>query len=137
MKPKVLIVDDNPTNLKLAADVLRFDGYTVAVASEAAEASRAIEADPPDLILMDIQMPKVDGLTFTTMLKGAPETSRIVIVALTSSAMIGDEEKARQAGCDGYITKPIDTRCLGEQVARAWEAARGSGGAGDADPDRR
>ena len=125
MPIRVLVVDDNPTNLKLAADVLRFDGYDVATAADAADAITAIEARQPDLILMDVQMPRIDGLTLTRRLKAEAATKDIVIVALTSSAMLGDEEKARQAGCDGYITKPIDSRRLGEQVAEAWTAAKG------------
>ena len=125
MRPRILVVDDNATNLKLAADVLRFDGFDVETASDAAQARVAIEARIPDVILMDVQMPRIDGLTFTRMLKAEPATQGVVIIALTSLAMMGDEEKARQAGCDGYIAKPIESRRLGEQVEQVWKASKG------------
>jgi CheY-like chemotaxis protein len=112
----ILVVDDNPTNLKLAADVLEFEGYQVFRASNAREARQMIMASPPDLILMDIQMPGMDGLTFTRELKAGPLTRRIQIVAMTAFAMKGDEQKAMDAGCNGYLTKPIDTRKLPIQV---------------------
>ena len=122
--PFILIVDDNPLNLKLACDVLAFDGYRIARAADAAEAAALIARTPPDLILMDIQMPGMDGLTFSRVLKSDAATRRIVVVALTSFAMSGDEDKARLAGCDAYLTKPIDSRRLGRQVAEAWERAQ-------------
>lgn len=113
----ILIVDDNPTNLKLAADVLACEGHSVLRAQNAEEAQDIISRMTPSLILMDIQMPGMDGLTLTRLLKGNPATQHVHIVALTSFAMQGDEQKAREAGCDGYITKPIDTRKLPVQVA--------------------
>ena len=113
----VLIVDDNPTNLKLAADVLECEGYSVLRAQDAEEAQDILKRTTPDLILMDIQMPGMDGLTLTRLLKANPAYQHIRIVALTSFAMKGDEQKAREAGCDGYITKPIGTRTLPVQVA--------------------
>ncbi|MBI3853095.1 MAG: response regulator [Verrucomicrobia bacterium] len=113
----ILIVDDNPTNLKLAADVLECEGHSVLRAPDAEEAQKILKRTTPDLILMDIQMPGMDGLTLTRLLKANPAYQHIHIVALTSFAMKGDEEKAREAGCDGYITKPIDTRKLPVQVA--------------------
>ena len=120
-RPTILVVDDNVTNLKLACDVLAFDGFDVRRASDAAEAALLIGQALPDLILMDIQMPGIDGLTFTRQLKDDERTRGIVIVALTSSAMIGDEERTRQAGCDGYIAKPIESRKLGQQVSAVYE----------------
>jgi CheY-like chemotaxis protein len=118
---KILIVDDNPINLKLAASVLGCEGYNVLEASDAIQALSVISETPPDLILMDIAMPGMDGLTLTRRLKNDPVTRDILIIALTASAMKGDEEKARVAGCDGYITKPIDTRKLAAQIAEKLE----------------
>jgi CheY-like chemotaxis protein len=114
---RILIVDDNPTNLKLAADVLEFEGYEVLRASGAEEAEQVTKRGAPDLILMDIQMPGMDGLTLTRKLKADETTREIPIIAMTSFAMKGDDQKARDAGCDGYITKPIDTRRFPSQVA--------------------
>jgi CheY-like chemotaxis protein len=116
--PCILVVDDNPTNLKLASDVLGFDGYRVLKAADAEAAQEIITTARPDLILMDIALPGMDGLTLTRQLKADARTRPIVIVALTAFAMKGDDVKAREAGCDGYITKPIDTRTLSDTVAR-------------------
>jgi CheY-like chemotaxis protein len=113
----ILIVDDNPTNLKLARVVLAGEGYDVRVAVDAEEALAMLDGFHPRLILMDLQLPGMDGLTLTRLLKGDPATSGVAILALTAYAMKGDEEKARQAGCDGYITKPIDTRTLPAVIA--------------------
>jgi CheY-like chemotaxis protein len=113
----ILVIDDNLTNLKLAADVLQFYGYRVLKATDAEKALVVIQTTPPDLILMDIALPGMDGLSLTRLLKSTPATSGIVIVALTAFAMKGDEERAREAGCDGYITKPIDTRLMASEIA--------------------
>jgi CheY-like chemotaxis protein len=113
----ILVVDDNPTNLKLVSDVLRFDGYRIMQAGDAESAQEIIGTTPPDLILMDIALPGMDGLTLTRLLKASETTRHIIIVALTAFAMKGDDAKARDAGCDGYITKPIDTRTLPGVVA--------------------
>jgi len=114
---RILIVDDNTTNLKLASDVLGFGGYEILNASDAESAQEIIRNTPPDLILMDIALPGMDGLTLTRLLKADEATRRIVVVALTAFAMKGDDARAREAGCDGYITKPIDTRALPNAVA--------------------
>jgi two-component system, cell cycle response regulator DivK len=114
---RILVVDDNPTNLKLAVDVLEFAGYEVLRATNAEEAEALVCSTRVDLILMDIQMPGMDGLTLTRKLKAGSEANRIPIIAMTSFAMKGDEQRARNAGCDGYLAKPIDTRKLPEQVA--------------------
>jgi CheY-like chemotaxis protein len=116
-EPSILVVDDNRTNLKLVSDVLEFEGYRILQAMDAETAQEIIRETAPDLILMDIALPGMDGLTLTRKLKNDPMTRNIVIVALTAFAMKGDDEKARQAGCDGYITKPIDTRSLPAAVA--------------------
>jgi CheY-like chemotaxis protein len=113
----ILVVDDNPSNLKLVAVVLACAGYNVVQAGSAQEAMALIDKSPPALVLVDIQMPVMDGLTFARCLKGSDKTSRIPIVALTALAMKGDQKKALAAGCDGYIAKPIETRKLPEQVA--------------------
>jgi CheY-like chemotaxis protein len=113
----ILVVDDNPTNLKLVADVLGFEGYCIHTATDAKKAQEVVRQSPPDLILMDIGLPDMDGLALTRILKTAEETSHIRIVALTAFAMKGNQEKAIAAGCDGYIIKPIDTRAFPGQVA--------------------
>ena len=113
----ILVVDDNGTNRKLVSDVLGFDGYRILQAGDAEAAQEIIRSTPPDLILMDIALPGMDGLTLTRMLKASETTRHIVIVALTAFAMKGDDARAREAGCDGYITKPIDTRTLPDAVA--------------------
>jgi len=114
----ILIVDDNPANLKLVRVLLRSEGYEVRVAVDAEEALTVLRGFRPRLILMDLQLPGMDGLTLTRRLKADPATDEIAVLALTAYAMKGDEEKAMQAGCDGYITKPIDTRTLPLVVAR-------------------
>ena len=119
---RILIVDDNRTNLKLASDVLGFDGYEILNASDAESAQEIIRNTPPDLILMDIALPGMDGLTLTRLLKAGEATRHIVVVALTAFAMKGDDARAREAGCDGYITKPIDTRTLPGAVAEYLRA---------------
>jgi CheY-like chemotaxis protein len=112
----ILIVDDNPANIKLASFVLKSKGYRVRTASDAKEALIEIASFRPRLVLMDIQLPDIDGLELTRRLKAEPATRAIVVVAVTANAMAGDEEKARRAGCDGYITKPIDTRTLAATI---------------------
>jgi CheY-like chemotaxis protein len=120
----ILIVDDNPTNLKLAADVLEFEGHTIARARDADEAQEVLKHTQPELILMDIQMPGMDGLTLTRLLKANPSYQHIPVVALTAFAMKGDEDKAREAGCHSYIIKPIETRKLPGQVAKVLAAVQ-------------
>ena len=114
----ILIVDDNPSNTKLLVFLLQAKGYDVRSAANADEALAVIAEHRPRLILMDIQLPGMDGLTLTRQLKADPTTRDISIIAATAYAMRGDEERARAAGCDGYITKPIDTRQLPADIAR-------------------
>jgi len=114
---RVLIVDDNPTNLKLVAYLMKANGYTVDTALDAETALDSIRVNHPDVILMDIQLPGIDGLELTRRLKADPGTRDIVIVAVTAYALKGDQAKALAAGCDDYITKPIDTRKLPETIA--------------------
>lgn len=108
----ILLVDDNPTNMKLVLFLLSARGYVVRTAANAEEALDVLRNFKPVLILMDVQLPGMDGLTLTRQLKADPATSGIIIVAITAYAMKGDEEKARAAGCDAYVTKPINTRAL-------------------------
>lgn len=124
-REKILIVDDNLINLKLARVLLVSEGYEVQTAVDAEEALKLIEIFSPQLILMDIQLPGIDGLELTRRLKANPSTKNIIILALTAFAMKGDEEKAREAGCDGYITKPIDTITLPKIIARYLENLKG------------
>jgi CheY-like chemotaxis protein len=114
----ILVVDDNPANLKLVRVLLTAEGYEIRCAADAEEALAVLAEFSPRLILMDLQLPGMDGLTLTRKLKTHPRTHHIPILALTAYAMKGDEERAREAGCDGYITKPINTRLLPQQVAR-------------------
>ena len=118
MAARVLIVDDNPTNLKLVAYLVRANGYEVDTAGDANAALAAIAAHQPALILMDLQLPGIDGLELTRRLKGDPGTRDIKVVAVTAYAMKGDEDKAFEAGCDDYVTKPIDTRALPGTIAK-------------------
>jgi CheY-like chemotaxis protein len=114
---RILVVDDNPTNLKLASDLLTWSGYEVVQAIDAERALEAIQMRRPALILMDVALPGMDGLTLTRKLKEDPATRGIRIVALTAFAMKGDEQKALDAGCDGYIAKHINTREFADRVA--------------------
>jgi CheY-like chemotaxis protein len=113
----ILIVDDNPHNLKLVRVLLSSEGYAVRTAAAAEEALAVLETFTPRLILMDLQLPGMDGLQLTRRLKADPAYRGIVIIALTAYAMKGDEAKARAAGCDGYVTKPIDIESLPKIVA--------------------
>lgn len=119
----VLIVDDNATNLKLARVILAEDGLEINTATSAEEALVFIRATPPRLILMDLQLPGMDGLELTRRLKADPASRHIVVVALTAYAMKGDEDRARAAGCDGYITKPIDPNGFRSSVKAFLAAA--------------
>lgn len=107
---KILVVEDNQMNLELASDLLEAHGYRVVPAKGGREALEVAKRDQPDLILMDVQLPEMDGLEATRLLKQGESTKHIIVVALTAHAMLGDEEKACEAGCSGYIPKPINTR---------------------------
>ncbi|MDA0710645.1 MAG: response regulator [bacterium] len=122
----ILVVEDNPLNMELVSDILEANGYNVRQAINGKEAVQEVGELMPDLILMDIQLPGLDGLTVTGIIKDNPDTARIPIIALTAHAMRGDEEKAREAGCDGYISKPIDTRLLPQTIRQYLNAAAAS-----------
>jgi CheY-like chemotaxis protein len=113
---RLLIVEDNPVNLKLIAQVLSADGFQIHCATTAEAAEAHLQSSLPDLILMDIALPQMDGLTLTRMLKADPRYRNIPIVALTASAMVGDDRKALDAGCIGYITKPVNTRTVAAEI---------------------
>jgi CheY-like chemotaxis protein len=124
---RILVVDDNPSNTKLITFVLQARGWDVRSAADATEALEELAGFRPDLILMDIQLPLVNGLELTRRLKADPATRDIRIVAVTAYAMKGDEQRARDAGCDGYVTKPINTRTLPDQIAALLSERRGEG----------
>ncbi len=113
----ILVVDDNPQNLKLARVILATEGYHVQTAIDAEDALNILESFRPHLILMDLQLPRMDGLELTRRLKADPRYRDIIILAVTAYAMKGDDEKAFAAGCDGYMTKPLDTDALARMVA--------------------
>jgi len=115
-EPRVLIVDDNPMNVELTAFVLRAAAFAVESAVDADSTALQVQAFRPELILMDIQLPGMDGLEMTRRLKADPATAHIVVVAYTAYAMKGDEARMRAAGCDGYITKPIDVMSFAAKV---------------------
>lgn len=104
---KILVIEDNPTNMKFASDLLRRSGYDVLEATDADAGIAMARVEMPALILMDIQLPGMDGLAATRLLKGDEKTRHIRIIALTAFAMKGDEERMLAAGCDGYVSKPI------------------------------
>ncbi len=113
---QILIVDDTPINLKLTRILLLDEGYQVLTASTADEAVELLRTCHPELVLADIQLKGMDGLQLTRRIKRDPTTRDITVIALTAFAMAGDEGRAFEAGCDGYITKPIDTRTLGARI---------------------
>ncbi|MCC6996253.1 MAG: response regulator [Deltaproteobacteria bacterium] len=123
----ILVVDDNPANLKLLAFLLTSHGHSVRTASDGARALAAVATEKPALILMDLQLPGADGLTITRQLKADPATRGIPIIAVTAFAMKGDDERALAAGCDAYVTKPIDTRGLPVLVQELLERAGAPG----------
>lgn len=113
----ILIVDDNALNSKLAKLLLVRNGYVVETAANAEEAIELLKTTVPRLILMDLQLPGMNGFELTRLLKQNPVLSHVPIIALTAYAMKGDEQRALETGCDGYIAKPLDTRALPKVVA--------------------
>lgn len=121
MPAEILIIEDNPLNMELARDLLESRGYQVREAVTALEGIESIRANLPDLVLMDIQLPGMDGLTATRLLRQDETFKDLIIIALTAHAMKGDEQKVMEAGCNGYMSKPIDTRLFHATIARFLE----------------
>jgi len=118
MAHKALVIEDNKDNCALISEILTHHGYEVITARDGEEGIIKAAAEMPDIIIMDIQMPKMNGIMATRKLKGNPATSHIRIIVVTSFAMPGDREKVMAAGADAYMAKPIDTRELPELVKR-------------------
>ncbi|HSR47335.1 MAG TPA: response regulator [Anaerolineales bacterium] len=116
--PTILCVEDNPENRVLVRRILLAEGHTVLEAANAFEGLQLALAHQPDLILIDVNMPQIDGLTLAARLRSYPTLSRVPLVAITANVMRGDRERSLAAGCDGYIQKPIDVDMLPAQVAR-------------------
>jgi CheY-like chemotaxis protein len=114
----ILLVEDNPFNRELAADLLTLAGLRVVIAVDAETALDLAAHEALDLVLMDVSLPLMDGLEATRLLKNNPATAHLPVIALTAHAMKGDRERIMAAGCDGYLTKPIDTRNFVESVSR-------------------
>jgi CheY-like chemotaxis protein len=121
--PKILIVEDNELNRDMLSRRLMRKGYEVVLAGDGAEGVAAATAGRPDLVLMDMSLPVLDGWEATRRLKAAPETRSIPVIALTAHAMSSDREKALEAGCDDYDTKPIELPRLLEKIERLLRAA--------------
>jgi len=120
----ILIVDDNPIDLKLASAALEVGEFNVDVAADAEQAQDMLPSMLPDLILIDIALPGIDGLSLTRIVKADPRLRHVPVVALTAFAMQGDDERAAAAGCVGYITKPINPRRFAGQILDILNAAR-------------
>jgi len=112
----ILVVEDNERNLKLLRDVLEYAGYDVRVARTAEDGIDAAVKDPPDLVLMDLQLPGIDGVEALRRLRQSPRTADIPVVAVTAQAMKNDRERALEAGFDGYVEKPISVRIFPDQI---------------------
>ena len=120
----ILVVDDNPLNLKLARLLLSMEGYQVRTAETAAAAVTVLETFHPRMILMDVQLPGIDGLELTQWLRADRSFDDVIILAVTAFAMAADEQRAKEAGCDGFVSKPLDTRSLPELVRTYLEKER-------------
>jgi CheY-like chemotaxis protein len=122
MSKRILVVEDNPDNRILITDVLTSLSYEVLVAVDGEEGVAKAEAEIPDLILMDLSLPHMDGWEATGRIKANPQLSHIPVIALTAHAMVGDREKALEAGCDDYVSKPINLRELAGKLAQYLES---------------
>jgi two-component system, cell cycle response regulator DivK len=126
MSPRVLLVEDNDANADMLSRRLRRHGFVVLLAMDGLDAVAAATRERPDLVLMDIGLPKVDGLESTRRLKANPDTAAIPVVALTAHAMVSDHQKCLDAGCDGFETKPIDLPRLLDTIRRLIAAGVGA-----------
>ena len=118
MAKSILIVEDNQTNAQLLKDVLVIKCYEVNIVTNGDDALASIEKSKPDLVLMDVQLPGMDGYEITRIMRKNPQTKELPIIAVTAYALKGDREKAMEAGCDGYMSKPINTRELPKMVEK-------------------
>jgi len=116
MSARILCVEDNPQNMRLVRKILKHAGYTVLEAEDGLSGVVMAQNERPDLILMDINLPDIDGLEATNRIKAEPHLAHIPIVALTANAMYGDEERILNAGCDGYMSKPVSKKILIETI---------------------
>jgi two-component system cell cycle response regulator DivK len=123
---RILYIEDYPDNRMLIRRVLMAEGYDVLEAGDAHQALKLALADPPDLILMDINLPEVDGYTLTARIRATPRLAHIPVVALTANVMKGDRERVLEAGCDGYIQKPVDIDQLPWQISKYLRKSRGT-----------
>jgi two-component system cell cycle response regulator DivK len=115
---RILVVEDNPDNMTLIVDVLTSLNYEVIQATDGQRGLEMVEAERPDLILMDLSLPKIDGWTATRKLKAEKDLKVIPIIALTAHAMVGDRERALEAGCDDYVSKPINIQELAAKLKK-------------------
>jgi two-component system cell cycle response regulator DivK len=122
---RILYIEDYADNRLLIRRVLMFEGYEVIEAANAQEALNLALSDPPDLILMDINLPEVDGYTLTARIRSSPQLSHIPVVAITANVMKGDRERVLEAGCDGYIQKPVDIDQLPWQISKYLRKSKG------------
>lgn len=125
---KILLVEDNEDNRLVYRTILDHFGYTVLEAADGEEGIRRARADGPDLILMDVSIPKIDGWEATRQLKADPSTASIPIIALTAHALATDRAKAQEAGCDGYLAKPVEPRRVVEEVQKHLQRRDGDSG---------
>jgi two-component system, cell cycle response regulator DivK len=123
---RILVVEDNPLNLELVRDILTAEGYEVLEAADGAAGVAIAALEHPALILMDLQLPRLDGLEATRLMRADPRLADIPILAVTAHAMKGDDDKAREAGCDGFITKPIQVREFAATVAEFLKRSKRS-----------
>ncbi|HEX2620590.1 MAG TPA: response regulator [Phototrophicaceae bacterium] len=114
---RILYIEDNPQNMRLVRKILNHAGYTMLEAESGAMGLAAVEHERPDLILMDVNLPDIDGLELTNHIKSIPALSHIPVIALTANAMVGDRERVLQAGCDGYLPKPVARQDLLDTIA--------------------
>jgi len=114
----VLLVEDNPHNRKIFSGMLAHAGFRVVEATDGNEAMKLLASEKPHLVLMDLSIPGIDGWECTRRIKGDPATKDLPVIALTAHAMRGDEERAREAGCDGYLSKPVSPKKVVEVVKK-------------------